>query len=84
VLGSTERPVAEVQPARLIDGSQEVGSQAHRPQDVGDVSPRRCLLQLTVNVRDLTRCVVVLDPCDSSHDLPLRMNFGERTITHID
>jgi hypothetical protein len=31
VLSSAECPVGEVQPARLIDGTQEVGSQTHRP-----------------------------------------------------
>src|SRR5216683_1816677 len=79
MLSAAERPVGEVQAARLIDGAQEVRSQAHRPQDVGDVSPNRCLLQLTVEVRDLTGCVVVLDPGDPCHEIPLRMDWGEPT-----
>src|SRR5207302_5058255 len=65
-----------MQPARLIDGTQEVGSQAHRPQDVGDVPLRRCSLQLTVDVGDLTRCLVVLDPRDPSHHVPPPKGLG--------
>ena len=98
MLSSAECAVGEVQPACLIDGTQEVGSQAHRPQDVGDVSLRRCSPQLTVDVGDLTRCIVVLDPPDPSHQRAtapapqreqttianLPKDWAERTITHID
>jgi hypothetical protein len=68
VLGSAERAIGEVHPAGLVDGTQEVGSQAHRSKDVGDVSPHRGSLQLGVEFGNLTGCVVVLDPGDPSHE----------------
>src|SRR5260370_27679661 len=49
------------------------------PRAGGDVPVIRCLREPQVEVRDFPGCVAVFDPGDPSHEIPLRMDWGEPT-----